>query len=730
MFINIGRSMRTHTAIISTPTQALSFLFDAALPSEFTYTRNDTVATHRDSNGDWQASAANTPRFDHDALGNPKGMRTEPPRTNKANHVNFAPLDVGDMVATTGDGTASVVADASFTAAIIGGSTFTDLQNGNVIALTGGTGGTTYRISLDAGNTSNHSYRILAAPQGAGYHGNVKLNNGTSINNYGTSNGAWEEITEEDFTVDNMARYLAIYVTAGNTVHIGAVQFEEGSFLSSPIITTGATGASRAREVCVALGLDSADWFDSTQGAIICEAEFDHATGFDQQQVFLANEGTGLTNSMGMYLVNNSASQARARDIIGGLNNQNDDIHAPIEGRRFPMAISWQDGESYAVAGSMRYEHVERVGSPSDMDRIYIGGRPYNSAMSGWIKSLTVYNEFRSLTQLGADMFPSSETYKAIASGGQSNKHGWYRSQTEYLNGGEQAAVAELDKVWTNSENWMINGAENGSYAIKQNDPNADTANANWWYDPVADAFGNRMQQWENIVTAFGVDRIDAFDWDQGESDSATSKAELKAAWLAIFNRMRTVAGDKPVFITAIGRRGDNENANYNTVRQAQWELVAENAWIHLAPEKFTQELTDQVHLTDAGYAAYAVMHTRRMLDILGETVTGGTTPPLISGAVRSGTTVTVTIAHGAGTDFTPTTDIAGFHFFDDAAEIAITSAVRSSATEITLTLATAPTGAETLYYGYGALYDEVATYTNLVHDDTGLPLWASVAVL
>lgn len=727
MLTSIGRAIPARHSTFNELFSKNTFQFETILPTEFTYTRNDTVATYRDSNGDWQQSTLNAPRFDHDSAGRPKGIRIEPPRTNKANHANFAPVNIGGIVPTSGDGIASVVADTSFATATMKGSNFLSLQNGNVIALTGGSGGTTYRVSLDAGNTNPHSYRILTAPQGGGYHGNVKLNSGSGINNYGTSNGVWEEIIEQNITVNHSTRYLAIYVTAGNTVHVGAIQFEEGGFLSSPIITTNASGASRTREVCVALGLDTVDWFDTNQGTIICEAEFDQVTGFDQQYAFLANEGTGLSNSMGMYLVNNTASQMRARDIIDSTNNQNNDIHKPIIGKRFPCALSWRNGESYAIAGPMRYEHVERAGAPNNMDRIYIGGRPFNGAMSGWIKSLTVYNKFRTLTQIGQDMFPNTLVCKAIASGGQSNKHGWFRSQTELSNGGEASAINEMDQVWTSSENWMINGAENGSYAIKQNDPNADTPNENWWYDPVTDTFGNRMQQWENIVTAFGVDRIEVFDWDQGESDSDDSKEDLKQAWIAIFNRMRQVAGNKPVFITSIGRRGDGQNTNYNTVRQAQRELVAENTWIYRAPEKFTQDLTDQVHLTDAGYANHATMHTRYMLQTLGEAVSGGATPPMIGNAVRGGANISVAITHGAGTDIAPSSDIAGFHFFDDGVEIPITSSVRTNATTITLALASTPTGSETLYYGYGSLYDEVSTYGNLVTDDTGLPLWSDV---
>lgn len=51
------------------------------LPPEFTFTRAST-ATYRDGNGVRQTAAIDTPRFDHDANGNPLGLLLEGARTN------------------------------------------------------------------------------------------------------------------------------------------------------------------------------------------------------------------------------------------------------------------------------------------------------------------------------------------------------------------------------------------------------------------------------------------------------------------------------------------------------------------------------------------------------------------------------------------------------------------------------------------------------------------------
>lgn len=734
MFYQLGRSLRAQTRSLPATVKSKAFSFTTALPSEFTYTRNDTASTIRNGSGAWVSVAANAPRFDHNAAGTALGLRFEPPRTNKCTQRNFAPVtSAAGIAVTSGDGTASVVADSNVTGATISGSPFTTLQNGNVIELTGGSGGTTFTISEQAGNTNAHSWRVCIAAAATGYNGTLALTDGSGSQNIqNTTANTYYEYTRENVAPNNAIRQLRITLSAGRTIRIIGTQFEEGSFLTSPILTNAATG-SRQREVCVALGLNLVNWFDTAQGAIVCEAIFDRVTGFDSQYAFLASESTGLTNTMGFYLNTGSASQARPRAIVATTNYQNDDVHKPIANKRFPMAITWNSAECTAYAGSMRLERRTLPSAPVSMDRIYIGGRPFGNAMSGWIKSLSVSNKPRSAAQLAVYMFPATRTYKAIASGGQSNKHGYFRDQTTQMNAGEINAVAAMDSIWTTSENWLINGAENGSYAIKANDSNAGNSNANWWYDPATGSFGNRMADWEEMVTAFGISRIYAFDWDQGESDSASSVSALKDAWLAIFTRMRQVAGNKPVFITGIGRRGDGQYTNYNNVRQAQRELAAENAWIHLSVEKFIQPLADQVHYTDAGYGNHAAQHVRFMLGMLGETVAGGYAPPTITGASRIGTAVTVTIAHGAGSDFTPTTAIAGFHFFDNTTEITISSAVRTNATTITLTLASAPSsGIETLYYGYGSLYGEVASYASLVKDNSPhtLPLGAKVLVL
>lgn len=96
---------------------------------------------------------------------------------------------------------------------------------------------------------------------------------------------------------------------------------------------------------------------------------------------------------------------------------------------------------------------------------------------------------------------------------------------------------------------------------------------------------------------------------------------------------MRSVAGSVPVLMLGTGRRTDFASDAYQVLREAIWELAEENAHIHRGPERFHQPLADDVHLTDAGYEAQALLDMRKMLKVLGENVTGGVDGPAMTGA-------------------------------------------------------------------------------------------------
>ncbi|MEK7801335.1 MAG: hypothetical protein AAB276_02670, partial [Pseudomonadota bacterium] len=169
-------------------------------------------------------------------------------------------------------------------------------------------------------------------------------------------------------------------------------------------------------------------------------------------------------------------------------------------------------------------------------------------------------------------------------------------------------------------------------------------------------------------------------------------------------------------------------NMGIQIVREVQQEIIDENpSWCFFGSEMYDQVLYDSVHLDDAGFVSVAKRDARKLSNILGNNLTGTSGPRMVSASL-SGTQVTVTLAHDDGSDFSPTTNISGFCFYDGATVMSITSAVKTNATTVTLTLAATPaSGVYKLYYGF----DDMSgiTLANILHDNTSntMPLRTGV---
>ncbi len=287
---------------------------------------------------------------------------------------------------------------------------------------------------------------------------------------------------------------------------------------------------------------------------------------------------------------------------------------------------------------------------------------------------------------------------------------------------------------WFRHDVTLYNGATSGSAAMEESatDPLTDP----WWYDDVGLVYGTAWDTWEtaaNVAIAAGK-KVRAIIWDQGESDfgflasqGAPYQVRYKATLLTIFNAMRAVVGNVPVLIQPIGRRGTAiaiGNVGYQLIRDIQKTLVAENSWIHLSSDKHDFPDDTGAHLAYPGtaYATLARRQARRILSILGGGVPGGVLGPSMSSAARNDLDVTVSIEHQGGTDFTPSSAIDSFYYADEIGSITISSAVRTSANAVTLTLARYPIGAESLYtlYNHGQY---ITDYTKVLKDNQAEPL-------
>lgn len=706
-------------------TQVFDFT-GASAPDGFTAVRSGTTATYIDSSGKWQQAAANTLRLHNDQTLGYQGVLVENTLTNKANHANFEPTTIGDIAVVSGDGSASVTADATkLASAEIDGGTIGDLSNDNVIAMTGGTAGTFYRVSVDSGNTNTHAFRVVVRTGATGYHGYVRQSDGDGQTTF-TQDTEYHEIVSNDLTPNATSRYLTVLVTAGKTVYMVGAQYVEYSRPTSPIITTGTGGQSRNRDEIKHTSVT--EFVDREKGSVIFEGNvFD--VGDSEQGLF------------GFVDDNGASDMVSARSLSGDgfidfhIFSANSDgwsekVGKPLEDAAYITGVVYNSDRAlgFHSHGVTTVTDTSITVPAADLNELFIGRwkRYFGYANGVLCKKLTVIQGNTTLKNTVSKF--RDDIGAVMVNAGQSNiayeqKH---QGSTTYTNGGEVSAIEQLDLYYTDGRNGVCNTAISGSRIYNQSVGN----DIYWLEDDLSD--GILLTRALEMIEAIGADKIICWTWNQGESNTGQTKAYVKTGWQKIIDRFRTVLPSCPFFLEPKGRRtdGDSGNADYEQQQEIFEELIAENSDIYLLPNTKVLPMYDEtgvsdgVHISDAGMQEKAKWRARYIASLDGKTVSGAVTGSSISSVSRSGTSVTVTLTHPTGiSDFTPTTGIEGFVFEDDGSEITISSAVRTNATTITLTLASTPSGAEVLKYCYGSGYG--LDRTNLVrgNDTLQMPL-------
>lgn len=706
--------------LLSSMSGVASDTFDltVGVPTGWTYTRSDAVYGYHDASGVPQVAATNTPPIGYKIDGSGPYFFVFPPSTNKCTNVNYGMTDLTGLTS-GGNGSASV----SVVNHPTGG--FPCILIDNTL---GGSGDAYVDVAGVTGNTNAHSASVhFRAATGDGTGVFVASSTGAD-QTFGKA--ADRGVVAAEGVVWGSADTMRFGCALGTKAYFYFNQLEETLQATHPIYVNGAS-ASRAAHTLVCTDLATYfPAFSDTAGMAVLDAVWDapelHAS--NDQYGFLFSEGTTLNNTIAMRLEASKAGQTRPNVRVATVTKTNDDVHQkPVRGHRFPMALAWDTTSVRAEAGVFRQRDDTLTGTPTGIDRVYLGGRPFNEQMGGGLISFTVYSATRTDAQIKDKMFPSSGDYNAILCGGQSLMEYRFRATgasgtPTYDNEGEREMVTIMDTYRPTKENWCINAANDGSALT-------GSSGDNYWLESSDLSDGPLMIEAKHKIDMIGAANIEAIDWDQGESDSNIGKDNFKTRTMTVLNGLRNYiiaqgGSAVPVFITRIGRRSDLENTDYNDVRKAQREMADENAYVYLQPEKFIWTLQDVVHLDGAGFGEHGKRCARKIYSVLGETVSGGVDGPRIIGFSRSGTLVTVNLLHDSGTDFTPTTGIEGFKYYDDGVEVTISSAVRTDATTITLTLGSTPTGVEELYYLYGSFYNGgTADKDNLIRDNGTLPM-------
>lgn len=691
----------------ATPLSKLYFNFEDGSPGVITVSRTDTTASYIDSNGVWQQASANTPRIHHDSAGNPLGLLAERQRVNKINFKNLNPSTTGGISVISGDGAASIVADTN--TATIDGASLDSLDGDVSLQLTGGTAGTTYQLSATTGNTNKHCWRFAVRTDltDGSNHGSCRIIGGTLIQfSSGVADGTFNEVGEENITPNASTRYLQVIVNAGRTIWIKGAQMEEYHQHSSIILTTDSGGDTRNEDV-VEIATSDVPFEESRGGMGIV---VNHSGAGVNTEDYIEARNAGATEVIGVRQVG-TRGFVEGQYITSSLDQSTEESHKVLTNEDYPAFVIW-DGDSVTSGGGrgMRFKRETGVTTPSGITTIELGDQ-----FEGIIKKFVLYSNGKpSLRDMCSNFVGPNDV--GVAAIGQSNIEGLSRVTGDYTNGGEIALISGLDNYYTTGTNFLCNMAIGGARLYY-----GGAGDNNYWLED-DDSPGPNLLNAVEAINASGQ-LIKVCFLNQWESDTSGNEATLKAGYKTLGDYVINNTSVTDIVMDAAGRRADYEDSNYNKNRRNYRDIASENANYHLAPASITLPLRDETgvsdgpHINDTGQQTKGLWLSRVAADIMGETVTGGIYGPTITGATRSGTTVTVTISHEAGSDFTPTSGIEGFRFEDDGVPINITAAVRVSATTIDLTLASTPTGVETLYYGYGTLYG--VNPANLVVDNS-----------
>lgn len=681
------------------------FNFTQTLPAEVTFTRN-SAATVTNAQGKLVSVGANQPRFDHTDNGTPLGLLIEPSATNKCENFNINPSDTTGF-ASAGSGTISVVND---TAELANAGLDQICTNGKVFKAAATTGSTfVVYIPGIVGNVNAHSLSLYARGDGVGSR-TARLSLGGSTLNIAPAGDGYKQYQYENVVPSSNGRKLTLSIDGNETLYFILYQLEEAPVCSSVIPTNG-SAVTRPTDRAYINNVDQYKWFNPNQGYMVCRYSQERLLNADAYAAVF-NDGTSA-NTIGLRLDqtnHNLRGYIRASSTsqfsIGNLDYQ-------IEKTLNAAGLRWNASSAESLSGGeTATETVTQL--PVGINALEIGARNGGtSPMHGHIQSIEIGTQDVTLKQLGNKIQDSNDMM--IIGAGQSLMRGHFKSQATNSEDGKQKHREIIGQNQRDDSIVLIDGSTGGSAASK-------TSNAvNYWWDLATSARGPSLDTFYQQINNVGA-KPTIILWAQGEEDSHnigtnTSTTQYKQALEAIFADMRLSLGDIKIYIQRIGRRSSFANPNgVQAIRDIQKEVIAENIWCYEAAETYDQPLYDQVHLTDAGYVSVAQRNSMALLE------QAGATGPAITSALRSGTSITVTLTHDAGTDFTPSTGIEGFKFFDNGLEISITTAVRTNGTTITLTLASAPSsGIETLYYGH----DDMAglNTSNVIIDNALTPM-------
>lgn len=725
----------------------------------FAYTGSGTMATYVDAAKKLQRGTTNQIRVNNITL--PWGelrklWRKEGARTNRCTNYNYAPTDTTGLTA-GGDGAAvlSVVSDPGtlLSLAVDMNEHYNQVIDISTVCTklikldnSAGVAAAYVEAAGGAADTTNlHSISAFVSVSTG--TGSLSLGGTAATVNVTGATLAWKALP--NFVPADTTSHLRFTVPAGSTGYMILNQLESGAHASSPILVAGAS-ATRPLDSIRDTSFSSRAYYNASAGAVMVDAYFADINNNpgSQHLAFLSNN-SGFTYCMSAYLIN-GRSKFRTRTYINSVSQFSSDTGSVDQNfAHCPVGFTWTDGSDVTVVNAALDNYNFTVSGPQvGITTLDIGQRLSSSdPMNGHIGRILIWNARPGYADIGAAI-DFSHDY-AVPTQGQSSIATTWNAQDTAANDGEKAYIAAMNGFFPAVRNWQMHNAISGS-SIQ------DINNASGcWYDIVAHGPGPLYTRAVQMINGFkaggGLFTGRCLEANGHESDINATPANLTEGYNYVLNGLMAAAGISKLIFEPMGRRED-ANANtkgYQNMRSFHWAWIAANVAKALGgAERLDQPMhTDGVHLTDVGDQAQGPRRARNNIAwAASASVSGPVLGPVISGAVLTGSTIVVSLLHPTGiTDFTPTSGIRGFKFFDQAAlpatelggptgAIIDYTAVRTNATTITLTLASAPSTSGILYYGYGVLW-EVSTFvdrTKLVlgNDAYTLPLNSFAAAL
>ena len=199
------------------------------------------------------------------------------------------------------------------------------------------------------------------------------------------------------------------------------------------------------------------------------------------------------------------------------------------------------------------------------------------------------------------------------------------------------------------------------------------------------------------LINGLGWELETLITWDQGEWNSADTRASYKAALIQLYN-------DLSADIRAITRQAQlhfflcqTSSLDRSQIPLAQWEASKEVANIHCVGPLYDLPYQDNFHQTPVGYSYKGDKYALAIKTVLFDAATWKPLQPI--SAVRTGTTIDVLFEGQTGALVLDTTNVPdvgpgkGFEFFDSTAAPPAITNVAIITGGVRLTLASVPTG-------------------------------------